>query len=520
MKLVEVFNYNKNNYEFIKNYQQDMIYFVEDELYHEFLDFMAVRCDKFALYSENGYQLYSEEFMDKYFIKDEEFYEYYRQDHSKYGYGKDPLYLLDIPEYSVLKKNVISHEAVVGGTTLTGCRSKYTFNLNAETLAWLKQFKNYHEQYFAVKKETEVIKDISEYALTDLSFIRNDENIFYEKDSDILVINDAPTEELVLKLSKKSRSAKKKLFVKFRDKFNIIKTTCASGDIDARSIEFMPEMYSPYHAVRKLNFRNKKTDEEIKNFYYDKDNMTLLAKLFVKAIELNNMNELCFDWLDVYADIQAKKIKGEDVIVDYLRSLDREEFIKLCDKEIRKIVTRRIWIIIGLCKEKGIDNDAFSYPSNMIINEYSEMMPFNSGGECDGKKYIFSYLYSKIIKKIEQNSKEEIDCRYLITDPKNDSIVNRTPLGIEFMVRNAYAYYYGIGLNRDLEQAFYYFNIVAKHYPDCQYDLAKCYLNGWGTEKDTAQARHWFAEAAKNGHPKASEQLELLEKAEFEERTA
>lgn len=519
MQLVEVYNRNKKNYEVVKNYRSDINIFVVNEKFHEFLDFMAVRCDKFALYSENGYQLYSEEFMDKYFDKDEEFYEYCRQDHSKYGYGKDPLYLLDIPEYSVLKKNVISHEAVEGGMLLSGCRSKYTFNLNAETLAWLKQFNSCKELYFAVKKETEVIKDISEYAFTNLSFIRDGEKIFYEGDNHILMINDAPTEELVLKLSKKSRSAKKKLFVKFRDKFNIIKTTCAKGDIDARSIEFMPEMYSPYHAVRNL-LMNNKTDEEIKNLYYDEDNMTLLAKLFVKAIELNNMNELCFDWLDVYRDKPAKKLKGEDVIVDYLRSLDRAEFIKLCDKEIRKIITRRIWIIIGLCKEKGIDSNEFSYPSNMIINEYSEMMPFNSGGECDEKEYVFSHMYSKIINKIEQNSKREIDCRNLLTDPKHDSIVNRTPVGIALMIRNAYAYYYGIGLNRDLEQAFYYLNIVAKHYPDCQYDLAKCYLNGWGTEKDTAQARHWFAEAAKNGHPKASEQLELLEKAEFEGRTA
>ena len=43
-------------------------------------------------------------------------------------------------------------------------------------------------------------------------------------------------------------------------------------------------------------------------------------------------------------------------------------------------------------------------------------------------------------------------------------------------------------------------------------------LNGWGTEKDIEQAKHWFEVAAMNGHPKAREQLDRIEKAEHNGR--
>ena len=67
-----------------------------------------------------------------------------------------------------------------------------------------------------------------------------------------------------------------------------------------------------------------------------------------------------------------------------------------------------------------------------------------------------------------------------------------------------YFYYRGLGVEKDLSQAFYWTQRAAEHGDrDGQYNLGTLYENGEGVEKDLEKAKHWYRLAAEQKHREA-----------------
>ena len=65
-------------------------------------------------------------------------------------------------------------------------------------------------------------------------------------------------------------------------------------------------------------------------------------------------------------------------------------------------------------------------------------------------------------------------------------------------------YYYGIGGEKNLEEAFaWYLKAAEKGYSDAQYKVGYMYDNGEGVKEDKEEAFEWYMKAAKKGHTSA-----------------
>ena len=74
-----------------------------------------------------------------------------------------------------------------------------------------------------------------------------------------------------------------------------------------------------------------------------------------------------------------------------------------------------------------------------------------------------------------------------------------------------YFYYDGLGVEKDLAQAFAWTKRAAEHGDrDAQYNLAWFYEEGTGTEADPDEARYWYQQAAKQDHDLALEKCREL----------
>ncbi|MCL2061885.1 MAG: DnaJ domain-containing protein [Firmicutes bacterium] len=66
-------------------------------------------------------------------------------------------------------------------------------------------------------------------------------------------------------------------------------------------------------------------------------------------------------------------------------------------------------------------------------------------------------------------------------------------------------YYYGDEIDKDLDQAFYWFKEAAKQqHTDALFNLGKCHLNGEGTPHDEAKGMGFIKQAAKMGNKEAA----------------
>lgn len=69
-----------------------------------------------------------------------------------------------------------------------------------------------------------------------------------------------------------------------------------------------------------------------------------------------------------------------------------------------------------------------------------------------------------------------------------------------------YFYYEGLGVEADLEQAFYWTNRAAEHGDrDAQCNLAGFYEEAVVVSRDMEKAKHWYRRAALQGHDMAAE---------------
>lgn len=69
-----------------------------------------------------------------------------------------------------------------------------------------------------------------------------------------------------------------------------------------------------------------------------------------------------------------------------------------------------------------------------------------------------------------------------------------------------YFYYEGLGVDKDIEKAFFWTQRAAQHGDrDGQYNLAGFYENGEGTERDMEKAKFWYKQAALQKHDLAED---------------
>lgn len=75
-----------------------------------------------------------------------------------------------------------------------------------------------------------------------------------------------------------------------------------------------------------------------------------------------------------------------------------------------------------------------------------------------------------------------------------------------------YFYYEGLGVDRDLEKAFYWTKRAAEHGDwDAQSNLAELFYEpGVVVERDLEAAKNWYRKAALQGHPEAAEKCREL----------
>ncbi|POG65184.1 kinase-like domain-containing protein, partial [Rhizophagus irregularis DAOM 181602=DAOM 197198] len=78
------------------------------------------------------------------------------------------------------------------------------------------------------------------------------------------------------------------------------------------------------------------------------------------------------------------------------------------------------------------------------------------------------------------------------------------------MINLAICYYNGEGIEKNLEKVFYWYQIAAeKGHINAMTGLAKCYYNGEGTEKHLEKAFYWYQKAAENGNEVAMNNLAI-----------
>lgn len=76
-------------------------------------------------------------------------------------------------------------------------------------------------------------------------------------------------------------------------------------------------------------------------------------------------------------------------------------------------------------------------------------------------------------------------------------------------LRLGWCYYYGDGVEKNLEKAANCFHKAAElGYTQAQLQLGECYANGWGVPKDRNQANYWYTKAAEQGNEDAKRRLE------------
>ena len=75
-----------------------------------------------------------------------------------------------------------------------------------------------------------------------------------------------------------------------------------------------------------------------------------------------------------------------------------------------------------------------------------------------------------------------------------------------------YFYYEGLGVEKDLEKAFYWTRRAAEHGDwDAQYNLAEDFYGpGVVVEQNPDAAKEWYRKAALQGHPEAAERCREL----------
>lgn len=71
-------------------------------------------------------------------------------------------------------------------------------------------------------------------------------------------------------------------------------------------------------------------------------------------------------------------------------------------------------------------------------------------------------------------------------------------------------YYNGLGVPKDLEKAFYWFEKAANQNKEAQYNMGVFYYQGQVVQKDLKQAEYWWEKAAEQGDPNAQASLGLL----------
>jgi hypothetical protein len=82
------------------------------------------------------------------------------------------------------------------------------------------------------------------------------------------------------------------------------------------------------------------------------------------------------------------------------------------------------------------------------------------------------------------------------------------PANALYQISQGDRYYFGKGVEQDLEEAARWYNLAAlQGNPDGEFYLGRCYSRGDGVPKDDSKAAFWYRKSAMEGNPDAQFQL-------------
>ncbi|CAI2183173.1 19654_t:CDS:2 [Funneliformis geosporum] len=116
------------------------------------------------------------------------------------------------------------------------------------------------------------------------------------------------------------------------------------------------------------------------------------------------------------------------------------------------------------------------------------------GIEMDLRKAFYWYQ-----KSAENDNKEAVHIFQNLAEDDNKIAQSAKQNNSSSQYNLAKCYQYGWGSEIDLVKAFYWYQKSAfQNNNDAQYNLAKCYQNGWGIKIDLENAFYWYQNSVKN----------------------
>lgn len=115
-------------------------------------------------------------------------------------------------------------------------------------------------------------------------------------------------------------------------------------------------------------------------------------------------------------------------------------------------------------------------------------------------------VYKRAVELYQEHNYNEAFQKFFLVVEKDED-------NFEACFYLAECYFYGFGIDKNLEQAFQlYLKAASKKYLEAVYMTGYCYEMGFGVDRDETQAITWYMQAAKQDHEMASYRLGLCYK--------
>lgn len=385
---------------------------------------------------------------------------------------------------------------------------KLYFSADAEVLAWLKQHKTiFSFDAYDIKKERGVCitKRDEKFLLQDLCFYANNRLLFSTVTHEAQVVVAKDFEPRLYAWYANFIAEKFKPIYSFIEEWNALKGANCN---ESKLVEHFSSDKYGYALFFKMFDSSLVTVNHWENFYFDLDNRRTFAKVLVQKLKNDGANEQVarmFQWYESNVDDNRPRA-GEYEVTAFLVQLLPEKFLRVFKAVLQDLKSGN-----GLQKKDVyyLDKLFFLWDAYGLPEEKLRFRVFHVIRKAwtDAKESAFKQrrLRALLCRFIKSKSSTKVKNRYARRERASevDAIV---------FIDLAYAHYYGIIYQQSYEKAVKYFKkaLAVCDQPDCQYDLARCYEQGLGVEKDLAQAEYWYKKAEESGHPKARERLERL----------
>ena len=302
--------------------------------------------------------------------------------------------------------------------------------------------------------------------------------------------------------------AEKEIAPKIEKKKQFISDWSSQIDILEKDelINRFSDKYPPEHFLAILD-KNETAFNRLTEFFSISKNVEYVAEIICKNLEkhfsIETVKLLCL-WFDPENHLEA----GEKMIREFLLKLKEEDWLALFEAVLQhqsriSLDIRRVEYtdkLFCLWDERGLDAAKIGMP---LFSKIKEIWKDALAPNADLKTSFRYFGYAKrdalslILAEIIDSARRHQEYDYAASN-----------LPFHIRVKKAYDCFYGLTVRQDCDTAVGLFSEAAERgVIDCQYDLARCYEQGVGVEKDWERAEYWYKKAEGKGHPKARERL-------------